>query len=84
MRACADSLAAMPSWAESPLEGGDKDGEPQVQTPIQGFVAALMMVQYNAAYLAWMQGVLHVGYMDAIGGILELLGATITSEGIGL
>jgi len=64
------------------MEGGDK-GEPQVQTPIQVFVAALTMVQYNAAYLAWTQGALNIGDVDGVGGILELLGATVTSEGIG-
>lgn len=73
----------MPSRAESPL-GGEKGEEPEVQTPIQVFVAALTMVQYNAAYLAWTQGALNVGDVEQIGGILELLGATVTSEGIGL
>lgn len=78
------SLAAMPSRAESPLQGDDRGGEPQVQTPVQVFVAALTMVQYNAAYLAWTQGALNVGDVDQVGGILGLLGATVTSEGIGL
>ena len=74
----------MPSRVASPLPGDNKDGEPQVQTPIQVFVAALTMVQYNAAYLAWTQGALNVGDVDGVGGTLELLGATVTSEGIGL
>ncbi|KAF8593049.1 hypothetical protein BDV93DRAFT_612363 [Ceratobasidium sp. AG-I] len=77
------SLAAIPSRVESPLPGDNRDGEPQVQTPIQVFVAALTMVQYNAAYLAWTQGALNVGDVEGIGGTLELLGATVTSEGIG-
>ncbi|KAG8735239.1 hypothetical protein FRC10_010827 [Ceratobasidium sp. 414] len=86
VRARVASLAAMPSRGESPMPSekeGDKDAEPQVQTPIQGFVAALTMLQYNAAYLAWTQGAFNVGTIDAVPGILELLGATVNSEGIG-
>jgi hypothetical protein len=63
----------------------DKDtNEPMVQTPIQSFVAALTMVQYNAAYLAWTQGALDVGNGENVPGILALLGVTVASEGIGL
>ncbi|KAG9094207.1 hypothetical protein FRC06_011056, partial [Ceratobasidium sp. 370] len=86
VRARVASLAAMPSRGESPMPSekeADKDGDPQVQTPIQGFVAALTMLQYNAAYLAWTQGAFNVGTIDAVPGILELLGATVNSEGIG-
>ncbi|KAG8699899.1 hypothetical protein FRC08_005044 [Ceratobasidium sp. 394] len=86
VRARVASLAAMPSRGESPMpseKDWDKEGEPQLQTPIQGFVAALTMLQYNAAYLAWTQGAFNVGTIDAVPGILELLGATVNSEGIG-
>ncbi|KAG9085782.1 hypothetical protein FRC07_013297 [Ceratobasidium sp. 392] len=76
----------MPSRGESPLPSekeGDKDSEPQVQTPIQSFVAALTMLQYNAAYLAWTQGAFNVGNIETVPRILELLGATVNSEGLG-
>ncbi|QRV86941.1 Vacuolar sorting 38 and autophagy-related subunit 14 [Ceratobasidium sp. AG-Ba] len=86
VRARVASLAAMPSRSESPIPSekeGEKDLEPSMQTPLQAFVAALTMLQYNAAYLAWTQGALNVGPVETVPGILELLGATVVSEGIG-
>ena len=86
VRARVASLATVPTRTDS-LMGEDKEAnpgaEPLVQTPIQGFVAALTMVQYNAAYLAWTQGALNVGEVDQVPGILQLLGVTVASEGIG-
>jgi hypothetical protein len=87
VRARVASLVSMPTRSDLPLTGekeGDKDTEPQVETPVQVFVAALTMLQYNAAYLAWSQGALNIGGADTLPGTLELLGATVTSEGIGL
>ncbi|KAG8693469.1 hypothetical protein FRC09_010486 [Ceratobasidium sp. 395] len=83
VRARVASLAAMPTRGESPMPSEKEDMEPQVQTPIQVFVAALTMLQYNAAYLAWTQGAFNVGNIESVPGILELLGATVNSEGIG-
>lgn len=84
VRARVASLATIPSRADSIVpDDKDQSTEPVVQTPIQGFVAALTMVQYNAAYLAWTQGALNVGDVEQVPGILELLGITVASDGIG-
>ncbi|CAE6350833.1 unnamed protein product [Rhizoctonia solani] len=76
------SLATVPTQS-SLRQQEQTTEEPVVQTPIQSFVAALTMVQYNAAYLAWTQGALDVGNVENFPGILGLLGATVVSEGIG-
>ncbi|CEL62884.1 hypothetical protein RSOLAG1IB_10552 [Rhizoctonia solani AG-1 IB] len=81
IRARVASLATMPTL--SSLRQEQAGEEPIVQTPIQSFVAALTMVQYNAAYLAWTQGALDVGKAESLPGILGLLGATVVSGGIG-
>ncbi|GAB1524807.1 hypothetical protein RhiTH_007963 [Rhizoctonia solani] len=77
------SLATIPTQSTLQQQQEPMTEEPIVQTPIQSFVAALTMVQYNAAYLAWTQGALDVGNVENLPGILSLLGATVVSEGIG-
>ncbi|CAE6500671.1 unnamed protein product [Rhizoctonia solani] len=81
IRARVASLATVPTQALQ--QSQDTPDEPVVQTPIQSFVAALTMVQYNAAYLAWTQGGLDVGEVERLSGVLALLGATVVSGGIG-
>ncbi|CAE6467156.1 unnamed protein product [Rhizoctonia solani] len=81
IRARVASLATVPTQAT--FQHDTATEEPVVQTPIQSFVAALTMVQYNAAYLAWTQGALDVGHAENLPGVLALLGATVVSEGIG-
>ncbi|CAE7207969.1 unnamed protein product [Rhizoctonia solani] len=80
VRARVASLATVPT---RPAVAVAEPDEPVVQTPIQSFVAALTMVQYNAAYLAWTQGALDVGHVESLPGLLALLGAMVLSEGIG-
>ncbi|KAG8690274.1 hypothetical protein FRC11_012722 [Ceratobasidium sp. 423] len=82
IRARVASLATVPTQAALQQQQ-DTSEEPVVQTPIQSFVAALTMVQYNAAYLAWTQGGLDVGRVESLPGVLALLGATVVSGGIG-
>ncbi|CUA75820.1 hypothetical protein RSOLAG22IIIB_12010 [Rhizoctonia solani] len=82
IRARVASLATVPTQPVFQPEASTTD-EPVVQTPIQSFVAALTMVQYNAAYLAWTQGALDVGHVESLPGVLALFGATVVSEGIG-
>ncbi|KAH7339175.1 hypothetical protein B0J17DRAFT_706401 [Rhizoctonia solani] len=81
IRARVASLATVPTQASFQQDTASE--EPVVQTPIQSFVAALTMVQYNIAYLAWTQGALDVGDVENLPGVLALLGATVNSEGIG-
>ncbi|KAJ1302991.1 hypothetical protein OPQ81_003283 [Rhizoctonia solani] len=83
IRARVASLATVPTQSALRQQQDTTPDDPVVQTPIQSFVAALTMVQYNAAYLAWTQGALDVGNVENLPGVLALLGATVVSEGIG-